>query len=153
MPKNSKVLEEVGDVPLTEENIGDLGVGSANYMGFEHPENLDPKYAYRWVNIDSIPLMRTKKYVAVEQVECKRIMPLFGEWKDGAWHLFEGSKSHMIFMRCPKAYFNARRTYYGNQARENIEIDKESLKEIGHQAWKKGDSIGPDDVIVDKRPT
>jgi hypothetical protein len=152
MPKNTKVLEEAGAVPMTDENIKNLGVGSPNFYAFEFPEKLDrKKFVYRWTNWDNAPLMRTRKYVAVTLEECERIKPLHGEFKDSAWHLFDGSKSHMVLMRCPIEYFDQRRAYYGNIAKDNIQNDKEGLKAAGQREWRKGDSIAPDDVIVDSR--
>lgn len=147
----NKTREITGDVPGTESYIEDLGVGSPKFFDFEKPKLRDPKFVYRWVNIDNVPLMRTRHYVAVDSTECARIKPYYGEFKDGAWHLFDGGKSHMVLMRCPKSYFEKRREYYGNIAKDNIENDTQALAEIGRQSWKKGDSIGPNQIIIDSR--
>ena len=155
MAKKIETIETAytGTDNLSQEEIDSLGVGAPKYYDFENPSAKDPNFEYRWSNISDIAVLKSEKYATISKEEFDRIKPFFGEWFEGACHLFRGSNKHMILMRCPKALFDKRRKYYGQAGRSTIETDKESLKEAGRQSWRKGDSIGPDEIIKDERST
>lgn len=155
MPKKIETIESIhtGTDNLSQAEIESLGVGAPKYYDFENPKAKDPNFEYRWCNPSDVAVLKSEKYATVTKEEFDRIKPFFGEWIDGACHLFKGSKKHMILMRCSKVLFEKRREYYGQLGRNTIEADKESLKEAGRAAWKKGDSIGPDEIVKDERET
>ena len=146
-----KTKTPIDGTSQTEFNIDELGIGAPKFFDFECKDKKDSKYEYRWCAINKMGYYRMKRYEVVTKEECDRIKPFFGEFVDGAWHLFRGSKENMVLMRCPKNIYKARRAYYGNVYKDNIRGDKERLKDIGRQNWRKGDSIKPDQVIVDDR--
>jgi len=129
----------------------EIGVDTHHWHEFENKKAVDPNFVYRWCLIDNTAYFKTKSYIAITKDEADRIKPFSGEWEDGAWHAKPNNKDHYILMRCPKALFDKRRDYYGSVGKDQIKGDKERLKEVGRQNWRRGDSIGPEDIIVDER--
>lgn len=148
----AKVKETLaGNMSATEDNLRELGIGDMDPFQLEKPQLLDQNFSYRWCEFAKTPYFKMKKYLPITKEEFDRVIPMYAEWVDGGCHLFKGTKDHCILMRCPKKLFNLRRDHYGKGYKEYIRNDKERLKEIGRQGYRKGDSIKPDDVIVDER--
>lgn len=141
----------VGNIQQSEEEA--LGMGSARYEDFECTKKKDPNFEYRWVRIENVARAKATKYLPITEEEFNRIKPFYGQFSEGACHLFKDSNKHKILMRCPKKMFTRRRELYGSQGRDAVIKDKEHLKEQGNQAWKRGDSIKPGQIIDDSRVT